>query len=322
MPPDVSVVMSVYNGANLLEPTLDSILNQEGCDLEFIVVDDGSTDESAAILRDRQGRDTRLRVFRQENTGLTVALIRGCQKAQGAFIARQDVGDISLPERLARQATALKKHPSLSFVSCGTRFVGPSGEFLFDHFGTGRAANPTRILDPSSGTILIDGPSSHPSVMFRRDKYQEAGGYRSEFYFAQDKDLWYRLAAIGKFLMLAAILVEARIDARSLSSQNRRIQRKLHSLAEASLQRRLAGNSDEDVLAHAGLLSEGERAPPSGVSLSRGYYFLGQCLKDNGQSDCAARYFRRAITSNPGNLKAWVRLVVLFMVERRRAFTR
>lgn len=322
MPPEVSVVMSVYNGGKLLEPTLGSILEQKACDLEFIVVDDGSTDESPAALHDWQRQDRRLRVVRQDNAGLTRALMRGCAEAQGIFVARQDVGDISLPGRLAHQATALRQHSDLSFVSCGTRFVGPSGEFLFEHFGTGRARNPIHILDARSGTKLSDGPSSHPSVMFRRDKYQEAGGYRAEFYFAQDKDLWYRLAAVGKFLMLDEVLLEARIDVRSLSTQNRRVQRKLHSLAAMSLQRRLAGNTDEDILAQARILSERGKAPPSATSVSRGYYFLGQCLKDNGQSGSAARYFRQAIGSNPGNLKAWVRLVALSMFERTRVLTR
>ena len=79
--PEVSVVMSVYNGASHLAATMDSILSQEGVELEFIVVNDGSTDKTGEILDDYAQRDSRVRVIHQENTGLTRALIRGCDAA-------------------------------------------------------------------------------------------------------------------------------------------------------------------------------------------------------------------------------------------------
>src|SRR5919197_1200716 len=101
--PEVSVVMSVYNGAANLRETIDSILNQEGVSLEFIIVNDGSTDESPRILAEYAERDLRINIIRQENQGLTRALIRGCAAAQGTYIARQDTGDISLPGRLIQQ---------------------------------------------------------------------------------------------------------------------------------------------------------------------------------------------------------------------------
>ena len=90
--PEVSVVMSVYNGASHLFATLDSILSQEGVKFEFIVVNDGSSDKTGRILNDYAQRDSRLRIIHQENTGLTRALIRGCDAARGEFIARQDAG--------------------------------------------------------------------------------------------------------------------------------------------------------------------------------------------------------------------------------------
>src|SRR5439155_4002224 len=129
--PEVSVVMSVYNGASHLVATLDSILSQEGVEFEFIVVNDGSTDKSGQILDDYAQRDSRLRVIHQENTGLTRALIRGCDAARGEFIARQDAGDLSLPGRLVRQRVILDAEPAVVIVSCATRFLGPSEEELY-----------------------------------------------------------------------------------------------------------------------------------------------------------------------------------------------
>ena len=83
--PEVSVVMSVYNGASHLRASIDSILQQDGVDFEFIIVDDGSTDESPSILDDYAARDARIRLIHQENQGLTKALIRGCAEARGKF---------------------------------------------------------------------------------------------------------------------------------------------------------------------------------------------------------------------------------------------
>ena len=134
--PEVSVVMSVYNGASHLAATLDSILSQEGVELEFIVVNDGSSDKSGQILNDYAQRDSRLRIIHQENTGLTRALIRGCDAARGEFIARQDAGDISLPGRLKSQVAVLRDREDCVFVSCWTDVVGPKGEFLYTSRGT------------------------------------------------------------------------------------------------------------------------------------------------------------------------------------------
>ena len=129
---EVSVVMSVYNGASTLPATMDSILSQEDVELEFIVVNDGSTDGTGEILEAYARRDSRVRVIHQENTGLTRALIRGCAAASGEFIARQDAGDVSRAGRLATQANVLRTNPNVVMTSCGTQFVGPGGEFLYE----------------------------------------------------------------------------------------------------------------------------------------------------------------------------------------------
>src|SRR5262245_38361435 len=131
--PDISVIMSVFNSAPTLAATLDSVLTQEGVDLEFIVIDDGSTDDSGAILEAYATQDPRLIVLHQNNRGLTSSLVRGCALAQGEFIARQDAGgDISLPGRLERQLAYFSSCPGVVMVSCGTRFIGPAGEILYD----------------------------------------------------------------------------------------------------------------------------------------------------------------------------------------------
>ena len=101
--PEVSVVMAVFNGQDQLSITVDSILGQQNCDFEFIIVDDGSTDNTPGILARYARQDNRITVLSQPNQGLTKALIHGCNHATGDCIARQDCGDRSLPGRLFAQ---------------------------------------------------------------------------------------------------------------------------------------------------------------------------------------------------------------------------
>jgi glycosyltransferase involved in cell wall biosynthesis len=307
--PEVSVVMGVYNGAEHLEQTLDSVLSQEGCDLEFVVVDDGSTDDTGRILDEWAAKDARLRVIHQQNTGLTRALIRGCAEAHGEFIARQDAGDVSLAGRLQEQSAVLRNNESLAIVSCWTRYVGPDGEFLYEHSGSGVAKWPVDIIDLRQHHCVLDGPSHHGSVMFRRDNYFQAGCYRAQFYFAQDWDLWYRIGMTGKFQMLQSTLYEARIGLGDISTCNKHSQEGLALLSLQSLKLRVAGLSDAGVLDKANQIRPRGSRNSSRGNISHGSYFIGECLRRNG-SVVKARYcFWQTIKDNPLHLKAWVRLV-------------
>ena len=146
MLPSISVVMSVYNGAEHLRESMDSVLSQESVGFEFIIVNDGSIDESGEILDGYAKNDTRVRIIHQENRGLTRALIRGCTESRGKYIARQDVGDVSMKKRLALQKEALDANDELFFVSCWTEYCGPEWEFLYMVEGTGVAVLATNII--------------------------------------------------------------------------------------------------------------------------------------------------------------------------------
>lgn len=129
MTPRVSVVLGVFEGADVLDETLASAAAQTLEDLECIAVDDGSSDPRvAARLTEWARRDARFRVMRQQNQGLTRALIAGCAEARGAFIARIDVGDTMAPERLAEQAAVLERYPDCAFVAAQTQFHGSAWE--------------------------------------------------------------------------------------------------------------------------------------------------------------------------------------------------
>jgi len=305
--PEVSVVMSVYNSASDLGVTIDSILSQEEVEFEFIVVNDGSNDKSGQILNEYARRDGRLRVIHQENSGLTRALIRGCHVARGEFIARQDAGDISLPGRLKSQVAMLREQKGCVFVSCWTDVVGPNGEFLYTSRGTGLASSPINILLPQTEWSVVDGPTHHSSVMFRAKEYVLCGGYRPEFYFGQDWDLWYRLAALGTFCTLQTTLCVCRFKLGSVSGSYKDDQDQFSQLCAKAMLRRASGASDEPVLAEARQLLSSLKRKMRRHNDAAANYFIGKCLLKNGNG-AAVGYLMAAIKDDPLHMKAWVSL--------------
>jgi glycosyltransferase involved in cell wall biosynthesis len=313
--PDVSVVMSVFNGASKLALTIESILSQQGADFEFVIVDDGSSDGSADIVRQYASRDSRIRVISQENTGLTRALVRGCAAARGKYIARQDASDLSRPGRILRQKQMLDSHSECVFVSCWSVFVAPRGEELFVKRGSGVATTPIEVLSAQEEWGLIDGPTAHDSVMFRRDAYLRAGGYRPEFYYGQDQDLWYRLAALGSFAMVPEILLEVELSPNSISGSKRPLQQQFAAASRAAMRVRQKGLSDAEIVTQAAHIPLQSGAPAHGKEADLSY-FVGRCLLKNGDLR-AARYFVDSVKKNPRNLKAWLSIPLCIVPFRR-----
>jgi glycosyltransferase involved in cell wall biosynthesis len=303
--PEISVVMSVYNGAGTLNRSVNSVLSQADVDIELIVVDDGSTDHSLNILKEYSKRDRRVRLVTQENQGLTKALSAGCAIARGQYIARQDAGDVSLPGRLIRQLNLIKQHRDSSFVSCGTRYVGPNGEHLYDVTQNPEEAT-SRLL--TLNVKNLRGPSSHPSTLFPRALYERVGGYRKNFYFAQDLDLWIRLAEQGQHVVIPETLYEASITVESISGQYRREQVELTALIVEAARLRREGLSEQQVLRRAENVRPVANRPRSRIGRARAFYFIGSCLRSRNHPR-AAYYFREALKSYPLHLKSAARLL-------------
>ncbi|MEK6285232.1 MAG: glycosyltransferase [Acidobacteriota bacterium] len=303
---EVSVVMSVYNGADHLRESVDSILSQEGVSLELIIVDDGSTDESDRISGEYADRDSRVRVVDQENQGLTRALINGCAAARGKYIARQDAGDVSMPGRLRKQLTCIKERPDASLVSCGTRFVGPQDEYLYDVTRNPCDATERLLtLDPA----VIEGPSSHPSTMFPRAAYEAVGGYRSAFYFGQDLDLWIRLAEQGEHIVLPEVLYQAAVTVQSISGLYRREQVEIAKLILASAGLRRRSINDVGILNQVKLMKPSTKRQQDRLQRAKALYFIGSCLRKR-RNPVAAHYFQQALRSNPFHVKSALRLLL------------
>jgi glycosyltransferase involved in cell wall biosynthesis len=303
--PEISVVMSVYNGASHLRETIESILAQDKVDFEFIIVNDGSTDMSGAILREYAERDKRIMVVEQENQGLTKSLIRGCAEARGTYIARQDAGDISLPGRLKKQLDCFKTERDTAMASCGTRFVGREGIFFYTvQQSPEDASRDLLTLDLKT----IKGPSHHGSTMFPRELYLMVGGYRPEFYFAQDLDLWLRFAEHGKHFVIPDVLYQASISAESISGLHREDQIQLAKIMLEAAGLRRKGMTDMPALEKAAAIKPSAGRSSSRLDRARALYFIGMCLKKRNDVE-AKKYFREAVTIFPLHVKSLIRLL-------------
>jgi glycosyltransferase involved in cell wall biosynthesis len=206
--PAVSVLMSVHNGAPWVSEAVASVLGQTDRDLELIVVDDGSTDDTPARLT--AVADPRLRLHRQPRTGLTRALNRALSLARAALVARLDADDLALPERLARQRAFLAAHPEVGLLGTAAREDDAAGA-------------PVRVVrppgdDPALRRALIRAnPFVHSSVMARRELLTHVGGYDETLDVAQDYDLWMRLARHTRLANLDEVLVVRRLGSRRVS---------------------------------------------------------------------------------------------------------
>ena len=192
--------MSVFNGEAFIREAIECILEQTYRDFEFIIINDGSTDGSLAIMQDKASRDERIRIIDQENTGLTVALRRGIEAASGQYIARMDVDDFSHPQRFEKQMALFRANADLVAVTCDVQHVSEKGHT------SGRSS---LHRDPRLLPLLLcfaNALGGHGQVIFSRKAYEEAGGYNPAFRYSQDYDLWTRLAEQGPFGSVREVL--------------------------------------------------------------------------------------------------------------------
>ncbi len=200
----VSVLLPVHDAERTVGAAIASVLTQTYTDCELLVIDDGSTDRSAAAVREHAGGDPRLRLLQQSNRGLIAALNRGLAEARGALIARMDADDVALPDRLERQVRFLESHPAVAAVGGAARYMDDRGPLPLE-LRHPCAPEAIRAALPR-GSCLV-----HPTVLMRRAAVLAAGGYRPAFLHAEDYDLWLRLAERADLANLAETVLHLRL---------------------------------------------------------------------------------------------------------------
>jgi len=224
--PIVSVLMSVYNGSRYLPAAIESILGQTFSDFEFIIIDDGSTDDSASIIKGYD--DPRIvLISNTTNIGLTKSLNKGLRLARGRYIARQDADDISYPHRLAWEKAFLDQHDEVVLVSGEMEFIDESNEV----FHRPRLAAPPLLV--KWYLLFYNRIGGHSQVMFRKEPVLSLGGYDESYRYSQDYALWLRLAEEWDLAILDDVIIRYRCAHATSITQTRKEEQLFYALRAA-----------------------------------------------------------------------------------------
>jgi glycosyltransferase involved in cell wall biosynthesis len=218
----ISVVVPVYNAQRYLEEAMRSVLNQSYRDFELIAVDDGSKDSSLAILKRLAREDKRVRVISRPNTGIVGALNDGLAATKGKYIARMDADDVCLPDRFVKQLAYLESHPDCVLLGSMCTVIDPLCLPLYETERLLTHEELDRELMKGRGGVI-----RHPVAMIRREPFMRIGAYRQQYQWAEDLDLFLRLAEIGRIANLPDTLLHYRQHPQSVNRTRYEEQAKL-----------------------------------------------------------------------------------------------
>ena len=303
--PVISVVMPVYNAGNYLEMAVDSILNQTFTEFEFLVIDDGSSDESPAIMRRYQELDSRIRFSQRphENGNYVTALNHLIEIARGEFVARMDADDISSPERFDRQVAYLRAHPKVVAVSswhlCVDNELCPIREMCTEE--THKRIDEAHMRAESAQMC-------HSAAMIRTDAIRRVNGYRADYCSAEDFDLWLRLAEIGSLANLPEFLLTYRLHGQSVGATRHAIQQSIvqQAVRDARLRRGLPVATLQDAPVAAASPTR-----PSEVFCKWGWWAL-----QAGHLRTAKKYALLTLRKEPFSVASWQLLYCVLRAYR------
>jgi hypothetical protein len=213
--PRIGVLLPVYNAGRWLEPSVRSILDQHHRDIAVLAIDDGSTDDSLAQLE--RIDDPRLRVVSNgANVGLVQTLRRGSELLGDCeFVARHDADDVSAPERFTYQLDEFGRRPGAVALATPARKVDERGR------DDGVLADQAFDAATTAWSLHWSWTLVHPSVMMRRQAFEDVGGYRDDYYPAEDWDLWWRLLQVGDVVNLPRPMLQVRKSTASITADLR-----------------------------------------------------------------------------------------------------
>ncbi len=209
--PAITVLMSCYEAERWLAQAIDSVLAQTFEDFELILIDDGSTDQTGAIIDAYQRADSRIVKLAKPNTGLADSLNRGIACARAAWIARLDADDVAESHRFAAQMRLAACLPRAVLIGSGFVEIDESGARVKAH------TYPTRHNALVDNLVRLRRFFPHSSALYRTDAVRRVGGYNRRFRVADDKMLWLELSRVGRLACVEAPLVRVRKHASQVS---------------------------------------------------------------------------------------------------------
>lgn len=215
--PLVSIILPVYNCGDFLHDSVLSLLEQSYSNLQIIIINDGSTDNSKNILD--SFADSRINLISRENKGLIYTLNEALSLCDGKYIARMDGDDISHKDRIFEQVKYLEKNKDIAVLGCSANIIDMDSKTIGNRF-------PPRNPQINKSLLLFGPTLIHPSVMFNKELIGDDLYYDINAYLAEDYELWLRLSSKYKISNVKDILFDYRYNNNSVSNTNIEKQKK------------------------------------------------------------------------------------------------
>jgi glycosyltransferase involved in cell wall biosynthesis len=300
--PAITVLMPAYNAGSYIREAIESVLAQTFTDFEFLIIDDGSKDDSLSIIQ--SFHDPRIRVISRPNKGLIESLNEGIAAARAPLIARHDADDVCLPHRLERQYNFLQKNPDYVLVGSDALYMDKDGNYVSElkaPIGYSHKEMWHRRFEKC--------PFIHPTVLFKKDAIIAAGGYPKDALLFEDWLLWLRVMEHGHACNLPEGLIKVRINPESVTIDERWRPQEFHEIRRRALEQEEI--SDED----ARRLREILRTQNFSAYKTASYhaYVAKKYLWDNHQPGLARKHLRAVIKAYPGNKEPYFLYLLSFM---------
>jgi glycosyltransferase involved in cell wall biosynthesis len=227
--PRATVMIGTWNDADVLPRAIESVLSQTLEELELLVLDDGSEDETEQVVRGFA--DPRVRYLKLPHQGIAATLNRGLSDARSDIVVVLDADDWCLPERVERQVAVLESQPDVAVVGCRMQEVDENGREL-------RARTSFKAGDVGRALLWFN-PIPNTAAALRRDAALEVGGYDDRYRYAMDYDLWLKIAEHHKVWTIDETLAVRSMRGTNFGASNERpMMREMLSLQAAALRRR------------------------------------------------------------------------------------
>ncbi|RYY83342.1 MAG: glycosyltransferase [Chitinophagaceae bacterium] len=299
--PEITVLMPAYNAAAFIGDAVRSVLAQSFKNFELLIIDDGSTDATAAIVN--SFRDERIKLLQQANGGVAAALNRGLIAARAPLIARFDADDLCAPQRLQVQLQLMQSRPDLLIAGSAVEYIDAERSPVFTW------QPPAYEHEELLALVTESCPFIHSSVIYRRAAVIDAGGYPEGAHTFEDHLLWTRLLPQGKGINIPEPLVQVRLNVASVTIDERWRPRSFRRIKAEALR---AGRISTD---DASRLATIIHAQSNGAVKEGAYHALlgKKYLWNNYDPGKARASLRRALSCNPFYTAGYGLLVASFL---------
>ncbi len=302
--PKVTVLMPAYNADKYIAEAITSVLGQSFADFELLIINDGSTDDTAAIVA--SFKDPRITLINQQNKGVAAALNLGLAHARAPYIARFDADDICYANRLKIQYEFITTYPEYSIIGSAADYVDVGGHFIFTHHP---AAHLNEEIQQLQYSVC---PFIHSSVFYKKEVIVNNGGYNEHAYTYEDHFLWVNILKDQKACNLSQALIKVRLNPESITIDEKWHSRKFRSIKYSTLRKRSITEAEGIELYQI----SGKHHSPK-VKEGAYYALCGKkFLLNNYQPEKARMNVVRAISLHPMRLDNYLLYTVSYLPER------